>query len=310
MSNTRQWLRRILLGLVLVIALGAVIGVIVVSRQEGIRIVRPERTLSDKTPDNYGITDWESVTFPSTDGLRLGAWFIPPDPASDGSTIIFVHGLGSNRGGLLDQADMLVEAGYGALLIELRGHGQSEGETTTFGYTEVNDVQGAVDFLESRPEVNAERLGLVGESLGAATAVQATARIPEIDVLVEESSFTTLEDNVAEGVRVIAGLPPFPFAPLMVYFGSQEAGLDIGLVRPVDDIARIAPRPVLIIHGRQDELVPVESAMSLYAAAGEPKQLYIIEGAGHYPLIESEPQVFRDTLVGFFAKYLPNGFTR
>lgn len=300
-------LKRITLWFLILVVFAALIAIVAISRQQGLEIVHPARTSPQETPSDYGITNWEDVTFVSTDGLRLGAWFIPPDPASDGSTVIFIHGLGSNRGGLLDQAAMLVQAGYGALLLDLRAHGQSEGEVTTFGYNEVNDVRGAVAFLAMRPEVNSERLGVVGESLGAATAIQAAARIPALDVLVEESSFTTLQDNVAEGVRVIAGLPPFPFAPLIVYFGSQAAGLDISLVRPVDDIDDVAPRPVLIIHGRQDELVPVDSAERLYAAAGEPKELYIIDNAGHYPLIEPDPVRFETTLVGFFDAHLPNG---
>lgn len=300
-------LKRIAIWFVILVVFAALVALVVVSRQQGLQIVHPDRTAPQDIPSDYGIANWEDVTFPSADGLRLGAWFIPPDPASDGSTVIFIHGLGSNRGGLLDQAAMLVQEGYGALLLDLRAHGQSEGKVTTFGYNEVNDVRGAVSYLATRPEVNSERLGLVGESLGAATAIQSTARIPAIDVLVAESSFTTLEDNVAEGVRVIAGLPPFPFAPLIVYFGSRAAGLDISAVRPIDDIDDVAPRPILIIHGRQDELVPVESAERLYAAAGEPKELYIIDNAGHYPLIAPDPVRFETTLVGFFATYLPNG---
>lgn len=300
-------LRRLVLAALIVVLLAALIGIVVISRQEGLDIVTPDRRPATTSPADYNISSWEEVTFASADGLQLGGWLIPPDPASDGTTVIFVHGLGSNRGGLLDQAAFLVEEGYGALLIELRGHGTSEGEVTTFGLTEVNDVQGAVDYLETRSEVNAERLGLVGQSLGGSTVIQAAARIPEIDVVVSESAFTSLEDNVAEGVRVLANLPPFPFAPLMIYFGSREAGIDISQVRPIDVVDDIAPRPLLIIHGRLDRLVPVDNAERLYAAAGEPRQLYLIDNAGHYPLIEPDPVGFETTFKAFFAEHLPNG---
>ncbi len=300
-------IRRLLSIALLVLLVAALIGIVVISRQEGVDIVTPDRRQASSSPAEYGITTWEDVTFASADGLRLGGWFIPPHSASDGSTIIFVHGLGSNRSGLLDQAAFVVEEGYGAFLIELRGHGLSEGDVTTFGLMEVNDVQGAVDYLETRPEVNAERLGLVGQSLGGSTVIQAAARIPEIDVVVAESAFTSLEDNVAEGVRILANLPPFPFAPLMIYFGSREAGIDISQVRPIDVVDEIAPRPLLIIHGRLDRLVPVDNAERLYAAAGEPRQLHLIDNASHHPLIEPDPLGFETTFKAFFAQHLPNG---
>jgi len=101
-------------------------------------------------------------------------------------------------------------------------------------------------------------------------------------------------------VRALTGLPPFPFAPLVAWFGEMESGLDIRLVRPIDDVGKIAPRPLLLIHGDQDTLVPLENGEALYQAAGEPKELYVVSGAGHGGFLDADPQGFERTLVDFF----------
>ena len=84
----------------------------------------------------------------------------------------------------------------------------------------------------------------------------------------------------------------------------REAGVDIAQMRPVDEIASLSPRPVLLVHGAQDELIPVSSAYDLYAAAQEPKEIYVIANAGHSGLAETEPEKYARRVVGFLNKYL------
>jgi cephalosporin-C deacetylase-like acetyl esterase len=93
------------------------------------RLVAPPRTFTQQTPNDFGIPNWRNVTFTTDDGLLLSGWYMPPR-ANVSAALIFVHGLGSNRGALLDQAAILVEEGYGTLLFDLRAHGrldQSQG---------------------------------------------------------------------------------------------------------------------------------------------------------------------------------------
>jgi len=272
---------------------------------KALTLVHPARTLPGETPTAYGIPAWEEVSFLTADNLELRGWFISPETSVDGAVIIFVHGLGSNREDLLEQAAMLHQYGYGALLFDLRNHGESQGSVTTLGYLEAGDVRAAVDYLLSRPDVSPRRIGLMGMSMGGATALRAAARIPEVRAVVVEAAYTSIEDNLAHGVRALTGLPPFPFAPLVAWFGELQSGLDIRLVRPVDDIGKIAPRPLLLIHGDQDTLVPLENAQALYQAAGEPKQLYIVTGAGHGDFLNADPIAFEHVLVDFFKLYFP-----
>lgn len=116
------------------------------------RLVAPPRTFTWQTPSDYGITNWQEVTFLTSDSLQLSGWYIPPT-GRDGATLIFVHGLGSNRSDLLDQAAMLIDEGFGALLFDLRAHGRSQGKQSSWGLKEVADVKAALTFLQQQQEV-------------------------------------------------------------------------------------------------------------------------------------------------------------
>ena len=268
------------------------------------RLIHPERNPIDTSPAEFGIAEWEDVSFLSADGLRLRGWFIPPGPNVDGATILLLHGFSYNRAGMLPQAALLVEQGYGALLYDTRNLGESEGTVTTLGLNEPLDVRGALDYLLARDDVNPQRIGIIGESLGAATAIRAAATMPELKAVVAEAAFSSLEENVAEGVRRLTGLPPFPFAPLVLWFAEQEAGGQVGQVRPVDEIGQIAPRPLLLLHGGRDPLIGVGNSERLYAAAGEPKQLYIFPEAGHGRFMDAYPDAFAAQVLPFFATAL------
>jgi fermentation-respiration switch protein FrsA (DUF1100 family) len=258
----------------------------------------------ERTPNDLGIEEWDLVNFLASDGLQITAFFIPPAANVDGAILIYLHGLGANRTQMLDEAALWRSYGIGALLIDQRAHGESEGEFTTMGYLETNDVQGAYDYLVARPEVNPERIGIVGHSMGGSTAIQAMARIPELRLLVAESTFTSLDDFVAENVEGVTGLPPFPFGPLVVWFAEREVGLDLDLVNSAELIGTIAPRPVMVVHGDQDPLIYVRNAYELYEAAGEPKELFVATGGVHGSLLESHPQEFEARVLPFLKQYL------
>ena len=269
-------------------------------------LIHPGRLPPDPAAIAEAFTTWEEVTFPATDGLQLSGWFIPPQPEANGAALIYVHGLGANRTALLDEAAMLARHGFGALLFDLRNHGASEGTITTLGYAEVEDVRGAVAYLLTRPEVDPQRIGLFGISMGGAIVIRAAARTPEVRVVIAQSAYTSLEDNIAQGTRALLNLPPFPFAPLVVWFGELESGVDIRLVRPIDDIPQIAPRPILLIHGELDDTIPANNSVALYEAAQQPRQLYLIPNAGHGGLLTADPKGYEQRVAAFLDTYLKN----
>lgn len=262
-------------------------------------LVHPGHIPTLARPDEVGLTDYQSISFLTSDGLTLRGWYMP---TRNDSVVIFVHGHGGNRGALLAEAAYIVAHGYGALLYDTRNAGESEGTLTTFGLLEVNDVSGAVDFALAQPGV--ERVALFGHSMGAGTVLMAGARLPQVSAVVAESAFSSLEDNVANGVQHLTGLPPFPFAPLVVFFGQREAGMDIRQARPIDAMAALSPRPVLLVHGALDQTIPVANAYALYATAQAPKELYILDDAGHDDLLQIGGPSFQERILNFLDEVL------
>jgi pimeloyl-ACP methyl ester carboxylesterase len=301
--SIRYWVNLAVFTLAIsVIATG--IGVIWLAHRQAMAFVHPARSYASGTPDDWGIEDWEEVEIATGDGLRLRGWYVPPGEGADGATLIYIHGLGSNRSELISQAAFLADFGFGALLIDLRGHGDSEGELTTLGYKEVADVQGAIEFLETRPETNPSRIGIIGHSMGAIVAIRAGAELPQLKVVIAENGITSISDNIDQGIRKLVGLPSFPFGPLMVWFGEQEADASIHDVQPVQDIQAISPRAVMLIHGALDEIVLLENGERLFESAEEPKELYVVPNAGHGGLLEASPEEYERRVVSFLEMHL------
>jgi alpha-beta hydrolase superfamily lysophospholipase len=254
---------------------------------------------------NVSETLWEEIELQTSDDLLLAGWFAPPDEG--GAVVILVHGLGSNRGELLEEAELLVAHGYGALLIDLRNHGSSQGELTTLGYDEVKDVEAAYQYLVNRTEVDADRIGLLGNSLGAIVAIRAAARIPDIRAVVAQSGLTSLEDNIGDSFQAVTGLPRFPFAPLVIMIGEWRSGVAINQVRPIDDVRTFRSQALLLVHGEDDQTIAVENSLQLYEAAREPRELYIVPNAGHGGLMAADPARYEAVVVGFFDLHLRSG---
>jgi len=149
MHRSRNYWRNLAL-FTLVVTLLAFVGMTVgLAYSRALVLVHPTRHHTKRTPAMVGLVGWETVTFYAPDGVRLEGWFVPPQ-AEHRAVIVFVHGLATNRAHWLDEAALLARHGYGALLFDLRNHGASEGTLTTFGYFEVEDVRGAIEYLSAR----------------------------------------------------------------------------------------------------------------------------------------------------------------
>lgn len=247
----------------------------------------------------------EEVTFRTEDGLTLQGWYLtPPPPARPRDAIVVCHGFAMNRGELLDLARGLRDRGHAVLLFDFRAHGGSEGARSTIGVREADDICAALAFLRARPELAGRRIGAAGISMGAAATLLAAARFPAIEAVVADSSFATLHDIAASGLRLLYRLPAFPFAALTVRFGELFTRTRIRLNRPIDAVGAIAPRPLLLIHAAADQLIPVADAHALYAAAGEPKELWIVPGLPHAYTFIDRPDEYVRRLDAFFTRAL------
>jgi fermentation-respiration switch protein FrsA (DUF1100 family) len=259
--------------------------------------VHPPREQLSQTPARLGLP-YEDVAFSSSDGVQLKGWFI--SSSCSRAAVILGHGFTRSRQEMLDIAAMLNRNDYNVLMFDWRAHGESGGERTTFGYKEVDDLAAALEFLSGQPGVDSERIGVLGKSMGAAIAIRGAAALPEIRAVVSDSPFPSLEDSIEVGVRRRGPLGIWPLRSLAVFLGVKTIGIDPDLIRPIDDIDEISPRPVLIMHGGRDELVPIDTGERLYAAASEPKFLWYAPEAAHVKLSADYPAEYEARVVAFF----------
>ena len=247
-----------------------------------------------ETPADRGLS-YEDASFVTPDGLTLRGWYIH---SKNDAAVVLLHGLASNRLSLLDVAAALARHGYGVLLFDLRAHGDSEGELLPFGGNEVEDVRAAVDYLQRRADVDSERIGALGWSLGAQTSLLAAARDDAIKAVVADAPCcTTFQDwppprNLGEALYV-------PYDLVFYQFLKWRTGV----TEPVsvrDAMGRIAPRPILLIGGGIEQY----RLEYLLAAAGEPKSLWIIPEAGHIQGFSLRPQEYEERMARFFDQAL------
>ena len=250
----------------------------------------PRQTASGALLRASGI-EFQDVELTTEDNVRLSAWYTPP---KNGVVILVAHGYGGAR--TEHYHALFASHGYGVIAWDFRAHGLSGGDFSSLGYYEALDAKAALDFALAQPGV--EHVGAWGGSMGAVTMIRATAQYPEIEALVADSPYATLEDEM--DLRV-----PFPsMRSLIRFFAERESGARVGLVRPVDDIARISPRPVFIIQGMGDGMVPLNSAQRLYDAAGEPRQLWTEKDVPHLNMYAFYKTRYTKRVIKFFDEYL------
>jgi pimeloyl-ACP methyl ester carboxylesterase len=256
---------------------------------------RPARVaLCCVTPADLGLA-YEEVTLAGPDGARLAAWYVP---SRNGAALILLHGYGANRLEMLARTGVLAEAGYGLLLYDERASGESEGEHRTFGWADVDDVPVAVDYLAGRDDVTADRIGILGFSVGGQIALCAAARDGRIRAVVaEEPGFASLDDLPrldSLGEKWIVFNYRLGLQGLKWYTGEEPR---IGVVEGLD---RIAPRPVFFIAtGPPDE--PGDWLVRhFYEQAAEPKSWWLVPEAGHGQVPALRPDEYRARIVAFF----------
>jgi uncharacterized protein len=261
------------------------------------RLTSPVRQPIEQTPGDEGL-DFQEVGFESTDGLDLKGWWVPGDDPSQ--AVVLVHGLEGSKSGqhVLKTASVYSRAGYGVLMFDLRGHGESEGERTTVGYQEVQDVHRALSWLKER-DFEPEEVMLHGWSMGGATVLR-SAPGTGVAAVVEESGYADLPLLLRDRLPESSGLPSF-FNPGIFLASKLFLHFDPWVVKPGEDAATLAEEgvPLLIVHSREDKVVPFKHAEMLGAAYPD-AQFWKIEGYGHVEAY-SHPE-YRRRLLGFLER--------
>ncbi|HEX4337009.1 MAG TPA: alpha/beta fold hydrolase [Polyangiaceae bacterium] len=256
------------------------------------RDVRPPRTPVVRPPAEPLLAAMQDVSFATKDGLTLRGWYIP---SKNRRAVLLAHGYRGNRASMLPDARILAARGYGVLLFDLRAHGESDGDKTTYGDEERRDVSAAVDLLSSEPDVNGDQIGALGFSAGSSAVAMDAAEDPRIRAIVLEGATTSMKDAcIDDGGR----FSWFTFVPALL--GMSLAGVNVGSVQNADAASKFAPRPLLVVHGESDPAISPKRAKTIFDADTGPKRLWLIPGAGHGGYIEAAPREYPEAVVSFF----------
>ncbi len=255
----------------------------------------PAKEIS-RHPERTGITSLHEVAFPARDGHRLAGWYVP---SQNRAAVVLVHGTGADRSSLLAETRILAQAGFGALALDLPGQGASDGETK-WGVPERQAILAAIDWLASQSDVDPKRIGGFGLSMGAYVLSQAAV----LDTRLRAVTLAACPNDVVEQNWVSSnkwGL----LSQLPTYWALRWSGQTLDML-PKNVIGAIAPRALFILGGTLDEAVPQYMGRQLFAAAGDPKELWIVPGAGHGDYIHAVPQEYPTRLIEFFNRSLLN----
>jgi len=217
----------------------------------------------------------------SSDGLKISSWrFKKENPTG---IVIVLHGMdGQDASSLLEFGKFFSENNYETFCLDMRAHGKSEGKKIGFGYKEVKDLEALLDWINSQSEYENKEIILYGISMGGATAINTAAERDEVDKVISVSAFQSIEKTFLDYMRM-DGVPEFvvqTFKPSirlltrLKYDSNPLQNAPISKIRKVD-------KPILIIHGDQDQQILIEQAYNLKEATGQNAELWVVKDRNH-----------------------------
>ncbi len=240
----------------------------------------------------------ESVTIPCPDGHDVHGWFVRGTPGR--GAILLLHPVRANRLAMLERARWLAHEGYAVLLVDLQGHGETPGAHITFGWLEGRCALASARWL--REKLPGERVGAIGASLGGASALLAPEPLP-VDALVLEAVFPSIEEAVRDRLRIRLGALGDWFVPLLTGQMKPRLGIEPEVLRPIDHLGALRC-PVFVIAGARDEHTRVDESRAMFAAAREPRELWIVDGAAHVDLLRFAKDEYTRRVGGFLDRSL------
>jgi hypothetical protein len=237
---------------------------------------------------------YEDVAFTTADGLRLKGWYIA---SRNGAAVISFPGRASSQ----QRAKMLARHGYGVLLFDRRGEGESEGDPNQFGWQGERDIHAGVAFLQRRPDVDSGRIGGLGLSVGGEMMIQAAAESPALRAIVSEgASSRSVRDELANPggnwTELVGN--SVATAATAVFTNSLPPPTLKSLV------PKIAPRSVFFVYGARGQPAERPANNAFYAAAGRPKAIWEVPGSGHVGGIDARPAEYERRVVAFLDRAL------
>ncbi|MEP7164888.1 MAG: alpha/beta hydrolase [Ferruginibacter sp.] len=244
---------------------------------------------------NNIVTDsaFQTVFFKSSTCPKLEAWYIPVNNPK--GTVCMFHGHGGTKSGVFEEAIFFRKIGYNTLLIDFRAHGNSEGNTSTIGYDESEDVKLAYDYIKSKGETN---IVLWGISMGAAAISKSICDYQLRPAkIIMEMPFGSIEE-AAKGRIKLMGLPGQPLATLITFWGGIEHGFWAFNMKPSQFVKKINC-PVLLQWGKKDPRVTEHETNEIYNNIDAPKKLVVYENAGHESLCKASYEKWTNEITAF-----------
>jgi esterase/lipase len=240
--------------------------------------------------------DYIDVSLSTEDNLTLHGWYIP---STNRAAVILVHASNGNRTGTLYHAALLANHGYGVLLYDTRTQGESKGDLYALGWEDHLDVFAALDYLRQRPEVDPKRIGVLGLSVGAKTALYAATQTDEIAAVVAEGTrWRTFED------LLIATEPGDYIWIPMTWLSYQYAEMASGIRNPTSlrqAVSQISPTPIFLIAAEGE----MATSQAYFDAADGPKTLWVRDEPGHQiDALFDQPGEYEQRVVGFLDQAL------
>jgi alpha-beta hydrolase superfamily lysophospholipase len=248
------------------------------------------------TPADIGL-EFEPVRFTTDDGFTLSGWLIPAARETR-TAVIVLHGFSGHRLPELAAFVPWLAERHNVLQFDFRGHGESDRGPVTLGAHERRDVAAAVGFLESR---GLGPTALFGISMGAAIAIVSAPELP-VAAVIADAAFAELRHPIASRMRHIGY--PLSAAGSRVIVAAASLRTWSRLSDPARAVGRIAPRALLLIAPKDDLLISWRQSVRLFELAGEPKELYVVEGAGHAEAYAADPETYQQRVLDFLERYL------
>ena len=309
--KSRKWKLAKITGVLVVISMlifaivCTIIANSVISSMADVRVVRNDAVLAD-----YGL-EGEQIWVVAKDGITINAYVVP-NSESKGNVLI-LHGMhGMDATSLFDYASFIFDAGYTPVVVDMRAHGKSEGESLSFGYLETLDVMAVVDFLKEDNRYKDQPIIIYGLSMGGSTAVNTAAISDQVDGIIAISPFKSYQAQVADYMKRDGAPAAFvkvfePFVNLVLW---NKFGVSPVKESPIKTITGIRDIPIFIVHGDEDTQTAVYHSVDLHGSSfSEDKELWIVAGADHLivsDVLADSSSYYRNRIIGFLDFYFGN----
>ncbi len=264
----------------------------------GLKKQRPE---NERSPKDIGF-EFEVHEFDSASNHKIHSWYIPAKK-TEKPLIILYHGYCGRKEQVMKTVELLADYGYGFLLVDFYGSGDSSGDNSSIGWKESLDVLASIELAKTK--LAAKKVILYGTSMGAAAIIKALHDQPDIniDAVILQSSFQSFYGTVHNRFKLM-GVPSFPLAQAITYFFGLINGFNAFDFEPAKLAAKIK-YPVLLLAGENDRRAPMSEQINIFNALSGPKEMHVFKNVGHRYYPDTHPEEFVKIAQNWIERKLP-----